>query len=348
MRDVPELVDPLRCPACAGPLSVEAGERAEDGHVIEGTLRCSDCAAAFPIVRGIPRLALGQVTERSQETTQRFGYQWRRAKASLGEGAFTAPETFLEFIEPVRQEDFRGKAVLDAGCGAGRFTRLAAEFGARTVVGVDLSDSVEVAFEVTRHLPNVLIVQAELERLPLARTLDYAFSVGVLHHTDDPGRSFASVARHVRESGAMSVWVYAREGNDWIVRFVDPVRKAITSRMPAFLVRGLAYLLALPLWAVLWLIYRPVGERKSLARMRRTLFYFDYLYFLSRFTYADVALILFDHLHPALAQYISRQELTAWFADSGMPDPVITARTGNSWRGFGTRIYSKPHDVAGE
>ena len=347
MLDTPELLALLRCPACSGPLSRSAGETSDDGHVIEGTLSCAGCEGTFPIVRGIARLAAGQVTDRSQETTQRFGYQWQRAKASLGEGVFTAPETFLEFIEPVRSDDFMGEVVLDAGCGAGRFTRLAAEFGAKAVVGVDLSDSVEVAFAATRHLPNVLIVQAELERLPLAKVFDYAFSVGVLHHTDDPSRSFASVARQVRAGGRMSVWVYAREGNEWIVSFVDPVRKAITSRMPASLVRVIAYLLALPLSAVLWLVYKPVGERESLTRMRRALFYFDYLYFLSRFRYADVALIIFDHLHPALAQYIPTQELLAWFADNGMPDPVITARTGNSWRGFGTRGgVSDRHDPA--
>ena len=348
MRPDVEFLELLRCPACAAALNgFEAVDMAADGHILEGTLVCSGCESRLPIVRGIPRLMPDRVTEDTRETTERFGYQWQRAKPSLGDGLFTAPETFLDFIHPVRREDFAEKVVLDAGCGAGRFTRLAAEFGAKSVVGVDLSESVEVAFEATRHLSNVVIVQAALEALPLTDDFDYAFSVGVLHHTENPARSFASVASHVRDGGAMSAWVYAREGNEWVLRFVDPVRKGITSRMPPSLTRGVAYLLAMPLTLVLWAVYRPVGRRESLAWLRRRLFYFDYLYFLSRFRFADIALVIFDHLHPTLAQYVAKQELHKWFTDNAMPHPVITCRTGNSWRGFGTRVLPVAADEHG-
>ena len=36
-----------------------------------------------------------------------------------------------------------GKVVLEGGCGKGRHTKLAAEWGAAEVVGIDLGDGVE-------------------------------------------------------------------------------------------------------------------------------------------------------------------------------------------------------------
>ena len=53
---------------------------------------------------------------------------------------------FLGWISPLTPRDFGDRVVLDAGCGKGRHIFLAAQFKARTVVGVDLSDAVEAAY----------------------------------------------------------------------------------------------------------------------------------------------------------------------------------------------------------
>ncbi len=49
--------------------------------------------------------------------------------------------------------DLAGKDVLDAGCGMGRYLRIAAESPARLIVGVDLSLAVAAARELTAGLP---------------------------------------------------------------------------------------------------------------------------------------------------------------------------------------------------
>ena len=67
------------------------------------------------------------------------------------------------------------------------------------------------------------------------------------------------------------------------------------------------------------------------------LFYFDYLNFLSNFGFREQALVVFDHLSPTIAEYISRSEFEQWFEDNNLSDVIITSRTGNSWRGFGIR-----------
>jgi SAM-dependent methyltransferase len=52
----------------------------------------------------------------------------------------------LAGISPLNPRDFGDRVVLDAGCGKGRHIFLAAQFKARTVVGVDLSDAIEAAY----------------------------------------------------------------------------------------------------------------------------------------------------------------------------------------------------------
>src|SRR5436305_12843418 len=53
-------------------------------------------------------------------------------------------------LEPA---DLGGAVVLDAGCGMGRYLRVAAEGGPRALVGLDLSGAVFAARDPTRDLP---------------------------------------------------------------------------------------------------------------------------------------------------------------------------------------------------
>ena len=100
--------------------------------------------------------------------------------------------------------------MLDAGCGGGRYARLVGGHGAR-VVGVDLSAAVEKAAALCAELPDVAIVQADLLDLPLAEAaFDLVYSIGVLHHTPDPRRAFAQIARRVKPGGRLAVWLYRR------------------------------------------------------------------------------------------------------------------------------------------
>ncbi len=158
-----KLLDLLACPVCGGDLVlVHVGTR-EEKEIIEGLLSCKKCDREYKILRGVPRFAdLSKIEEDKAETAENFGWQWTH---------FTQEdekynEQFLGWIQPVKPEFFQGKIILEGGCGKGRHTSLAANWGAQEVVGIDLSAAVESAFQATRALPNAHIVQADIFKLP--------------------------------------------------------------------------------------------------------------------------------------------------------------------------------------
>lgn len=321
------------CPAC--PTSVESLElsvsRAEDEEIMEGALRCGACGSSFPITRGIPRFAdLAEVESDKKATAEGFGWQWRH---------FTQEDTryaeqLLGWIAPVTPEFFRDKVVLEGGCGKGRHTLLAAQWGARDVIGVDLSEAVETAFAATRSLPNAHIVQADVFRLPLARKFDYAFSVGVLHHLPDPREGFLSLASKVKPGGQLSAWIYGAENNEWITRYVNPVREKITSRIDQRALLHLSKIPAAGLFLATKLIYGPLNRRGS--TLGRHLFYNDYLSAIAPFGWREQHTIVFDHLVAPTAFYIAREEFESWWRDLKATDVEISWHNKNSWRGIGT------------
>ncbi len=117
---------------------------------------------------------------------------------------------FQEWIWPNRLEDFRDQDVLDCGCGAGQHLHQVAPF-CRTVTGIDLN-AAEIARRNTAQHANVTVIEGDIATIDLRRTFDVVYSVGMLHHTDDPARTFRNIARHCRPHGRVIVWVYSREG----------------------------------------------------------------------------------------------------------------------------------------
>lgn len=325
----PRLLDYLFCIYCKRELELRdaIGQTSE---IISGKLHCPQCQRDFPIIGGIPRLLPDELTADKQATAEGFGYAWKTF-AHLDEAY---EQQFLDWIKPVDRDFFRGKMVLDAGCGKGRHAWCASRFGAREVIGIDLSEAVEVAYLNTRDLPNVHIIQGDIYNLPFRVQFDYIYSVGVLHHLPDPAAGFLSLSKQLKPGGAISAWVYGRENNGWIAYLVNPFREHIASKMPRPLLRALSWLLtALILFPALKLIYRPINlYAPALASL---LFYNDYLFYISKFSFTDIYSIVLDHLIAPTAFYLRRDEFERWFEAACLNDVKISWHNRNSWRGLG-------------
>lgn len=234
----------LRCPNCRSALELDAFVRKDD-VVIEGALRCN-AGCLFPIIDAIPRFAPGVLAQHpgfasryadafggtSQDlprelrrTSDSFGLQWRTYDVVAEEedhATFYAKTGFSE-------DALGGALVLDAGCGGGRYARVATRAGAR-VVAVDLSRACEKAREVLAGSPNALVVQGNLMRLPLRReAFDAVYSIGVLHHTPNTRTALEAIGHFVRPGGNLAVWLYLRR--DPLFEAVNRLLRGFTTRL---------------------------------------------------------------------------------------------------------------------
>jgi len=220
----PASLDVFVCPGCAGDLRLRS-VTAEGGEVLDGDLTCRACGAGYPVIRGVPRFVV------SGDYAGSFGHQWHwfREVQIDSRNRLAISEETLRSSTGWRDDEYRGRRLLDAGVGAGRFAERAAAKGAE-VFGIDLTPAVDAAYQNIGQLPNVHLAQADIFALPFRRgSFDLAYSIGVLHHTPNPPLAFTRVADTVAPGGKLAVYVYSRYGPAH--RMSDALR-VVTTRLP--------------------------------------------------------------------------------------------------------------------
>jgi SAM-dependent methyltransferase len=187
-----ELLALFRDPRSGAPLAREA-----DALV-------SPTGARYPIVRGVPRFV------DSDAYVASFSYEWNAfptTQLDVHTGERTSEEILVQKTG-LSPEQVRGRLVLDAGVGAGRFADVLSRWGAR-VVGVDLSFAIEAAARNLGEREDVALAQADIMQLPFAPgTFDLVVSIGVLHHTPDARLAFSRLVPLLKPGGEACLWVY--------------------------------------------------------------------------------------------------------------------------------------------
>jgi len=223
-----KLMEILAEPGTGNTLRLRVTQSNQFTHEIEeGELLCEQSGKSYPIVRGIPRFVASE-----KDYASNFGKQWnqfRTTQIDTSNGHDLSKRRFEEETKWTSKELCEGKWVLDAGCGAGRFSEVASNYGSE-LVAMDLSSAVEACQVTLAKFPNAHVVQGSILEPPFkAAAFDYAYCIGVIQHTPDPQKAVSRVCQTVSSGGQAVFTIYARR--PWTKLYGKYLLRPLTKRM---------------------------------------------------------------------------------------------------------------------
>lgn len=328
----------------------EVDGNGEAQRILEGEIRCRQCDSRFPVIRGIPRMLplslrphliglhrdffdrhpglipAGAAEAADTDVAQTLlGYTYQYSKLSDPQRETERwKENFRSSI-PVSLEFFSGKIGVDIGCGNGRHLYWAHEFGAE-MVGLELSEGVELARANTADCPRSHVVQGDIYHLPFKKSVfDFAYSIGVLHHLPDPREGFHRVLPSLRPKGRIFFWVYGlRDMRLWYRLSHMTWLRRITSLLPRSVQHGISIVLALLLEALLWTPCRLLFSLPGGSSLVRRIPLGDS----ARRTFQFKVRSVFDRIQPPVTHYHNTEELEEWLKEAGLSQTLVCNRDG--------------------
>lgn len=227
----PFLLQFLCEPVTKAPLVLNDANYDSEGNILSGVLVTSS-RKRYPIINGIPRFVDFVPTK----TVESFGDEWNH---------FNFTDFKINWLEHTvantfgSTDVFQGKLIVDAGGGSGAQTKWFSEYGARHVIMLDLSHSVDDV--VKRNLAgvkNVDIIQCSIDAPPLRdESIEgIVYCHNVIQHTPSVEKTAHALYSLVAPGGEFVFNCYPLN-DQGLVRWVrfhliyKPLR-AILSRMP--------------------------------------------------------------------------------------------------------------------
>lgn len=181
-----------------------------------------------------------KVSNADFKTIESFGREWSRfdqASLAIDEAERLFNQYFSIFPWDLLPPD--GGIGVDVGCGSGRW----AKFVAPRVKRLHLVDASSNALRVARRnlaeLGNVEYRAADVGALPFAQeSLDFAYSLGVLHHTPDTEFGVKTIAAALKPGAPFLLYLYYafdnRPGFYRALWRVSDVMRHIVSHLPSW------------------------------------------------------------------------------------------------------------------
>lgn len=267
------------------------------------------------------------------KTAQAFATSWN----NLPTGSTYTYDQFIDWMQPIDEIFVKGKRVLELGCGNASLMMWLATWQPYYIEGIDLGDSVTSAEKNMKmtHYDNCKVIQKDLTKYRSSKKFDLVYCIGVLHHLKDPYKGFTAVIENTKSGGKFHCWVYAKEGNEFVIRIVDPLRKVV-SRFPWWVTK---YFIATPL-AMLFYLYTNFIKLFSDSEFAKKLPMYNYANWISKRNYLFHRHVAFDQLVTPQTTYIDKQTIEKWLNSNPKIDKqsiYIINRNGNSWK-FGGNI----------
>ena len=174
---------------------------------------------------------------RDQATVDGFGDEWRRFdQRAVADDELAALFAAYFAVFPWAALP-TGAVGFDLGCGSGRWARqVAPRVG--TLHAIDpATEALAVARANLAGCANVVVHEAGADAIPLADdSMDFGYSLGVLHHVPDTARALRDCVRKLKPGAPFLLYLYyAFDNRPWWFRQVwrasDVVRRGV-SRLP--------------------------------------------------------------------------------------------------------------------
>src|SRR3954469_14591843 len=313
----------------AAPARAPARGRAPPAR--RGAAAAARAADGVPLSRRPPALLSVVYADRDarmtrnidRATVEGFGEEWRRfdqSELSDAERRETFEQYFAVFPWDALPEDAEG---FDLGCGSGRWAALVAARVGRLHC-VDASpEALAVARRTLDEQANCEFHVASVDALPFAeRSMDFGYSLGVLHHVPDTAAALRSAVRPLKPGAPFLVYLYYAFDNRpaWyraLWRATDVVRRGI-SRSPVPVKVGLTSVIAA-------LVYLPLARLgRALAARGRDVERVPLSFYRDRSSYT-MRTDAFDRFATRLEQRFTADEVRSMMTTAGLRDVVVSS-----------------------
>lgn len=208
---------------------------------MEDFVHCPKCKQSMILLAGNLHCPQGDVVHihqgvvlltDSESYSSSFGQQWNYFSETQLDSLNGSSLTEKRFFDETgwSKDSLADAVILDAGCGSGRFTEIAAKY-ARTVISVDLSDAIFAIPKSVTDSGNVIRVHGDLRNLSLDFSkITHVFSIGVLQHTPKPYETLLNLIQSMHPGTKFAFTAYAS-------RWYTPLHpkyliRPITKRLP--------------------------------------------------------------------------------------------------------------------
>jgi SAM-dependent methyltransferase len=182
---------------------------------LAGAFRDIQSGLLYPDIRGVPSLCTGVeqdgsgITRKIHDFYEEYPFPNYEGLQSFGDLVVRGQEN--PFAKDLLAAIGYNKLILECGCGTGQLSHYLSLNG-NHVLGVDLSLSslrAAIDFKLRCEIPRSSFVQMNIFELKIKEeSFDVVISTGVLHHTKDARKAFASIATKAKVGGKIVVGLY--------------------------------------------------------------------------------------------------------------------------------------------
>ncbi len=236
------------------------------------------------------------------------------------DGYFGSDELIRDIVYPFEIGNIKNKEIMEVGSGSGRILKMLSRHHPRKIISVEPSKAIEKAKKNNEKTTcEIEFFNIKGEDIDFDNIVDYAFSIGVLHHSPNAKKIVRKIHRSLRKNGRAVFWLYGYEGNELYLFFFDNLRR-ITRLMPDMLLRAVSQFLN-----IFTTIYIFLCKFFDLPLKRYMIEVFI------KFSWEKQVYVIFDQLNPSYSKYYTKKEVEDLVSQAGLEIENLHHRHGYSW-----------------